>query len=312
MRISDTNGTPHNSAGLEIDYNNRGLLVPRMTQAQRDAIGSPAHSLLIFNLTTNCYEWWDNVGSRWVTISCGDCSSAPSDPTATAGTNVTGNSFTANWKPVGTATYYRLEVATDMAFTNPLPGFNNLNVGNVTSFDVPGFNCCVTLNCNTTYYYRVKACNPCGCSNVSNVISVTTSSTVPSAPTANAATGISSTDFTANWSSSTGATSYRLDVATDAAFTNMVTGYNDLNVGNVTSYNVTGLACNTTYYYRVRACNSCGCSGNSNTINLTTNACAETNACQIFGLGNEDSIYCAIIDGANFVMAGSTIAQEQD
>jgi len=53
---------------------------------------------------------------------------------------------------------------------------------------------------------------------------------------------ITSTSFTANWSSSTGATSYRLYVATDAAFTNMVTGYNDLNVGNLTSYNVTGLS----------------------------------------------------------------------
>jgi len=402
VRISDTPGTPHNSAGLEVDYISRGVLVPRMTQTERDAISSPAHSLLIFNITSNCYEWWDNTGNRWVTLSCGDCTNQPGLPTAITATDVTENSFTANWNPVGTATYYRLEVATDMAFTNPLPGFNNLNVGNVTSFDVPGHNCCVTLSCNTTYYYRVKACNPCGCSNVSNVITVTTLNTTPSAPTAtaatsitatsftanwnavsgatsyrldvatdagftsfvtgyndlnvgnvtnysvtglncnttyyyrvracnacgcsgnsntinlttlnstpsaptaNAATSITSTSFTANWSSSTGATSYRLDVATDAAFTNMVTGYNDLNVGNVTSYNVTGLTCNTTYYYRVRACNSCGCSGNSNTINLTTNACAETNACQFFGGSNHDSIYAAIVDGTNYVMGGST------
>lgn len=37
---------------------------------------------------------------------------------------------------------------------------------------------------------------------------------------------------------SNGATSYRLDVATDAGFTSMVSGFNDLNVGNVTSYDL--------------------------------------------------------------------------
>jgi phosphodiesterase/alkaline phosphatase D-like protein len=41
-------------------------------------------------------------------------------------------------------------------------------------------------------------------------------------------------------------------------------------VGNVTSYAVSGLSANTKYYYRVRAGNSYGTSGNSNTITVTT------------------------------------------
>jgi Fibronectin type III domain len=49
-----------------------------------------------------------------------------------------------------------------------------------------------------------------------------------------------------------------------------VPGYQDLNVFNVTSYNVTGLAANTAYYYRVRAYNGNGTSPNSNVIQTTT------------------------------------------
>ncbi|MBA2744972.1 MAG: hypothetical protein H0U44_01990, partial [Flavisolibacter sp.] len=49
-----------------------------------------------------------------------------------------------------------------------------------------------------------------------------------------------------------------------------VPGYQNLNVGNVTSYNVTGLAPNTNYYYVVRATNAAGTSVNSNEINVVT------------------------------------------
>jgi len=93
---------------------------------------------------------------------------------------------------------------------------------------------------------------------------------IPAAPTANAATSVTSSGFTANWSSSTGATGYRLDVSTSSSFSSYVSGYQDLDVGNVTSRSVTSLSANTTYYYRVRAYNIGGTSGNSSTITVTT------------------------------------------
>ncbi len=90
------------------------------------------------------------------------------------------------------------------------------------------------------------------------------------APVASAATSITATGFTANWSASTGATKYYLDVATDSGFTSYVSGYQNLNVSDVTSYAITGLTAETTYYYRIRAYNTTGTSSNSNTINTTT------------------------------------------
>jgi phosphodiesterase/alkaline phosphatase D-like protein len=66
-----------------------------------------------------------------------------------------------------------------------------------------------------------------------------------------------------------GATSYRLDVATSNTFGTYVPGYQDRNVGNVTNQHVTGLAANTFYYYRVRAFNG-NTSANSNVIKAKT------------------------------------------
>ncbi len=92
----------------------------------------------------------------------------------------------------------------------------------------------------------------------------------PPAPVANPATFVASHSFRANWRTVNGATGYQLDVATNNSFTNYVAGYQNLNVANTLSYGVTGLSPNTRYYYRVRAYNGNGASGNSNVISVTT------------------------------------------
>jgi len=96
------------------------------------------------------------------------------------------------------------------------------------------------------------------------------SSGTPPAPIANPATLVASYSFRANWRSVGGATGYRLDVATNNSFTNYVAGYQNLNVGNALSRSVAGLNPTTRYYFRVRAYNGGGTSGNSNIINVTT------------------------------------------
>jgi len=97
-----------------------------------------------------------------------------------------------------------------------------------------------------------------------------TAAPTPAAPTALTATNVTTNSFAANWSSVGAATGYRLDLATDSSFTTYVPGYQDLDVGNTTSRNVTGLTANTFYYYRVRAYNANGTSPNSNVITVKT------------------------------------------
>ncbi len=92
----------------------------------------------------------------------------------------------------------------------------------------------------------------------------------PGAPVAVAADPVAQTGFTARWNASAGALGYRLDVAEDAGFSTIVSGYNDLDVGPVSAHPITGVTGGRTYYFRVRAYNGGGASGNSNSVGLTT------------------------------------------
>jgi hypothetical protein len=89
-------------------------------------------------------------------------------------------------------------------------------------------------------------------------------------PIADPATFVGANSFVANWKSVSGATGYRLDVATNNSFTNYVAGYQNLNVGNALSRGVAGLSPSTTYYYRVRAYNGNLTTGNSNVRDVRT------------------------------------------
>jgi hypothetical protein len=107
------------------------------------------------------------------------------------------------------------------------------------------------------------------------IVSFIEPTSIPLAPDALPPSNIASNEFKANWTSSLQATSYRLDVSENSDFTQILTNYNDLNVGNTTSYTVTGLSLLTTYYYRVRAENTLGTSDNSNFRSVTTTDVAD-------------------------------------
>jgi len=166
----------------------------------------------------------------------------PSAVTANPATDVTITSFIANWTLNTKATSYNL-------FVNN----NEVYSGSNASFNVTG------LTTGTTYNYYVKAINSAGASLNSNTISVSLNPNVPTVPTTLVATNITSTSFTANWNSVSGATSYKLKIDNGS--------FND--VGAVTSYDVTGLPAGTTHNYYVQASNISGTS-NSSTAQAVT------------------------------------------
>jgi hypothetical protein len=85
-------------------------------------------------------------------------------------------------------------------------------------------------------------------------------------PTALDAELIGCDSFMALWEEETEATGYYLDVATDSLFTSFVSGYQNLDVGNITQYKITGLLSTIYYYYRIRAYDDTDVSDYSNTI----------------------------------------------
>jgi len=67
--INDFGLAPHSSAKLDIQSSNKGILIPRMTTSQRNAINSPATGLLVFDTSTAGF-WFYN-GSAWTDLSAG-------------------------------------------------------------------------------------------------------------------------------------------------------------------------------------------------------------------------------------------------
>jgi len=61
--INATGAAPDVSAILDISSATKGLLIPRMTSAQRDAIQTPAQGLIVYNNTDNRIENW--IGTAW-------------------------------------------------------------------------------------------------------------------------------------------------------------------------------------------------------------------------------------------------------
>jgi hypothetical protein len=66
VAINTTNAIPNSSAMLDITSTSKGLLIPRMTTAQRNSIVSPSKGLLVFDNTSNTF-WYYN-GSMWQEI----------------------------------------------------------------------------------------------------------------------------------------------------------------------------------------------------------------------------------------------------
>lgn len=87
---------------------------------------------------------------------------------ATAPTDITSTSFTANWGGVSGATGYLLDVSTSLEFDSFVEGYRNLAVSGITSQSVTG------LTPNTQYFYRVRSTNANVTSITSNVMGATT------------------------------------------------------------------------------------------------------------------------------------------
>jgi hypothetical protein len=156
-----------------------------------------------------------------------------------------------------------------------------------------------------TLYYFCQVTNTAGCVTNSAVSGAILINGPLSPTTTTAATGPSFSSFVANWTALVGATGYYLDVSTSNTFATFLPGYNNLLVGNVSSYLVSGLIQNTPYYYRVRAINSCATSTNSNTTTVTTGSILYCNPTYATGSGVGDQITNVTLGTLNNTSGGS-------
>jgi len=61
--------TPDGSSILDIESTDKGILVPRMTQTQRNLIGTPANGLLIYQTDNEPgFYYWDDIATAWYSV----------------------------------------------------------------------------------------------------------------------------------------------------------------------------------------------------------------------------------------------------
>jgi len=70
VKIGEGSANPDPSSILELESSNRGFLPPRLSEEERDAMSNAAPGLLIFNTTTNCFNFRTSTG--WSAL-CGFC-----------------------------------------------------------------------------------------------------------------------------------------------------------------------------------------------------------------------------------------------
>src|SRR5690554_122183 len=72
--IGTTNPDP--SAALEVESKEKGVLVPRMTTAERNAIVAPAEGLLMYDIDEDCFFYYELVSPGWQSL----CTAGPQGP----------------------------------------------------------------------------------------------------------------------------------------------------------------------------------------------------------------------------------------
>jgi uncharacterized protein (TIGR02145 family) len=158
VSINTDGSHPDPSAGLEIKFNNKGLLIPRMTFDQMNAIQNPAEGLMVFctdcgldgTLSLFSKESWKNLSSCYIY-------------SPVEGTHFPlPNQITWNWNTVTGATGYKWNTTNDFSSAIDM----ELSISQVET----------GLQTETTYHRYIWAYSQCGISPAT----VLTATTAPS------------------------------------------------------------------------------------------------------------------------------------
>jgi uncharacterized protein (TIGR02145 family) len=158
VSISTSSIDPEPSAILDVNSTSRGVLIPRMTLAQRSAISNPADGLIVY--CTNCGPDESPALSvfmlgTWRNLS--DCTPPNAPISAEHGPSYA--KITWKWHPVTGATGYMWSTT------------NDIN----TAFDVGSdtFRIETGLTCSNNYYRHIWAYNNCGASTAREISGAT-------------------------------------------------------------------------------------------------------------------------------------------
>ncbi|MBU0475278.1 MAG: hypothetical protein KKF62_14085 [Bacteroidetes bacterium] len=214
--------------------------------------------------------YWSTTGSFTTGSPGGEGGNpGPNHIAPSSGSTVPQTNQSLTWDPVSGATYH-VQISTTSNFS-----YNQVEQSGLTIAEIIP----TGLYLNITYYWRVNATVNGETTDWTVPWSFTTSSTPPSIPAApilatpsNNSSGTGTTP-TLTWNASSGADSYGLEVSSDEQFANIITNQTGI---TTTSYALSGLSNQTTYYWRVNATNNSGSSSWSNVFNFNTSTSTST------------------------------------
>jgi hypothetical protein len=240
---------PNASAALDVTSVTGGVLPPRMTAVQMNAIAAPATGLVVLNTTTNCLEYYS--GTAWQNVVC-PCSGPPATPGSITGSVTACASSAGNVYSIAT-------VANATSYNWTVPAGATITAGTGTTSITVTFG-------STSGNITVSATNSCGTSGTSTL--AVTLATIPAAP----AVPSGSTTPAIN-------TAYTYTIATVAGATSYTWSSSNTNLGSVTggqgttSATITNTSSLGTYTICVYASNACGNSA-STCLTVTSTNCA--------------------------------------
>ncbi|MFH1119396.1 MAG: LamG-like jellyroll fold domain-containing protein [Bacteroidota bacterium] len=151
MAVNTDNSSPHHSAMLDVSASNKGVLIPALTNEQRNAI-IPATGLVIYNTSVNSIEYFN--GLAWYQI----LSNVLDSPIA-GNHDPSFNQITWHWSVVNNATGYKWNHINDYYSATDM-GMNTIKTE-------------TGLACNTNYTRYVWAYNTCSVSNATELVQTT-------------------------------------------------------------------------------------------------------------------------------------------
>jgi len=232
--INNDNSQPDPSAMLDVKSTSKGVLLPRMTADQRNAIPSPAEGLMVY--CTNCNQDGTGVisvfqGGKWKTIT-NNCYTPNTPPAGTHIPQLT--QITWNWNAVPISLGYKWNTVNNYTTA--------MDLGNMTSHLETGLTCWTLY---TRYVWSYNACGP------SSAGILTQSTSMAPLDSATGSTQVASYfQVIWNWNSSNGASGYKWNTTNDFSTAT--------DLGTSTTKTETSLSCGTYYTRYVWAYTSCG------------------------------------------------------
>jgi len=236
VAINEDGSPPHPSAGLEIKFTDKGVLLPRLTAQQRNAIFEPAEGLLIYCVdcgfdATGILCIFQNGGWRSFNLDC----MVPMTPPPLSHTPGL-NQIVWEWSSNPNTAGYKWNTVNDYSTATDL--FSDTTYTETV------------LACWTEYTRYVWGYNECGPS-IPLVMTQSTDMVPFSTPVAGGG-GMNATDTSIVWSwgAVSGASGYRINDIDDF--------YSAVDIPNLNIWWEPGLTCLTTYNRYVWAYDACG------------------------------------------------------